>query len=136
MLKIRMQRVGRTGMPAYRIVVAEHTASPKAGKFVEKVGSYNPKTKERSLDTERVKYWMSVGAQPSDTMHNMLVTMGVIKGGKINVLPKFVAKEVPAEEPAAAPVAAAAPAAETAPEEAPAVAQEAPADAGSEEAAA
>lgn len=135
MLKIRMQRTGRTGMPTYRIVVAEHTASPKAGKFVEKVGSYNPKTKERSLDTERVKYWMSVGAQPSDTMHNMLVTMGVIKGGKINVLPKFVPKEVPAEE--AAPAAAAAPAAEVPAAEEPAAAEEAPAaEAATEEAAA
>lgn len=135
MLKIRMQRVGRTGMPAYRIVVAEHTASPKAGKFVEKVGSYNPKTKERSLDTERVKYWMSVGAKPSDTMHNMLVAMGVIKGDKINVLPKFVAPVKPVEE--AAPAVAAAPAAEAPAEEAPAVAEEAPAaEAATEEAAA
>lgn len=122
MLKIRMQRVGRTGMPAYRIVVAEHTASPKAGKVVEKLGSYNPKTKERVLDLERVKYWISVGAQPSDTMHNMLVSLGAVKGGKINVLPKFVAKEVPAEE--AAP-AAEVPAAD-APTEVAAVAEEAP----------
>ena len=71
MLKIRMQRVGRINTPAYRIVVIEHTASPKAGKFVEKVGSYNPKSKERVLNTERVKYWLSVGAKPSDTVHNV-----------------------------------------------------------------
>ena len=84
-----MQRTGRINMPSYRIVVVEHTASPKAGKFVEKVGTYNPKSKERTLDSERVKYWMSVGAQPSDTVHNMLVSAGVITSKKINVLPKF-----------------------------------------------
>lgn len=98
MLKIRMQRTGRINSPSFRIVVVEHTASPKAGKFVEKVGTYNPKTKERTLDLERVKYWMSVGAKPSDTVHNMLVTLGAIKGAKINILPKFV-EPAKAEEP-------------------------------------
>ena len=139
MLKIRMQRVGRTGMPAYRIVVAEHTASPKAGKVVEKLGSYNPKTKERVLDLERVQYWISVGAQPSDTMHNMLVSLGAVKGKKVNVLPKFVAKEVPAEEVAPAAViapAVAASAEETPVDAVPAAAEEAPAvEAATEEAA-
>lgn len=75
-------------MPAYRIVVAEHTVGPKSGKFVEKLGSYNPKTKQRTLNADRIKYWMSVGAKPSETVHNMLISAGVIKGEKINVLPK------------------------------------------------
>jgi len=105
MLKIRMQRVGRINQPSYRIVVTEHTASPKAGKFVEKLGTYNPHTKVRTLDEERVKYWISVGAQPSDTMHNMLLSAGVISGKKINVLPSYKAPEAPAVE--AAPEAAA-----------------------------
>src|SRR6202012_1007014 len=83
MLKIRMQRIGRTHQASYRIVVTEHTASPKAGKFVEKLGTYNPKTKARTLDEVRVKYWISVGAQPSATMHNMLVGAGVISAKKI-----------------------------------------------------
>ena len=115
MLKIRMQRTGRINMPSYRIVVLEHTSSPKAGKFVEKVGTYNPKSKERVLDTERIKYWMSVGAQPSATVHNMLVSLGILNEKKINVLPSYkepVKEEVKAE-------AAAAPAPE-APAEAPA----------------
>jgi small subunit ribosomal protein S16 len=116
MLKIRMQRVGRINQPSYRIVVIEHTSSPKAGKFVEKLGTYNPHTKARTLDEARVKYWISVGAQPSATMHNMLVSSGVISGKKINVLPGFKAPEVPAAEPAPAP---AAPATEV-PAEAPA----------------
>ena len=121
MLKIRMQRTGRINTPSYRIVVLEHASSPKAGKYVEKVGTYDPKSKQRTLDTDRVKYWISVGAQPSPTVHNMLVSLGIIDAKKINVLPKYkepIKEEVVAE---AAPAAAEAPAAEAAPiEESPA----------------
>lgn len=83
MLKIRLQRIGRKNMPAYRIIVAEHTRGPKTGSIVERLGTYNPKTKERTLEAERVKYWLSVGAQASATMHNMLVSAKVISGAKI-----------------------------------------------------
>lgn len=93
MLKIRMQRTGRINTPSYRIVVVEHTASPKAGKFVDKVGTYDPKSKQRVLDTERIKHWISVGAQPSATVHNMLVSLKIIEGKKINVLPMYKAPE-------------------------------------------
>ncbi len=89
MLKIRLQRVGRINMPAYRVIVAEHTRGPKTGNFVEVVGTYNPKSKERALKEDRIKYWISVGAKPSATMHNMLISAGVISGKKINVLPAF-----------------------------------------------
>lgn len=114
MLKIRLQRIGRINSPAYRIVVTENARAAKTGNFVEKVGTYNPKTKERTLNEERVKYWMSVGAKPSDTMHNMLISMGVISGKKINVLPKFVepAKEEVVEVPAEASAKEEAPAAD------------------------
>jgi small subunit ribosomal protein S16 len=88
MLKIRLQRIGRANDPSYRVVVTEHTNGPKAGKEVEKVGSYNPKTKVRVLDAERIKYWLSVGAQASGTMHNMLISANIITGKKVNVLPK------------------------------------------------
>lgn len=98
MLKIRMQRTGRTNAPSYRIVVVEHTASPKAGNFVDKVGTYNPKTKEHNLDAEKVKHWISVGAKPSPTVHNMLVSLGVINAKKINILPAY---KAPAEAAAA-----------------------------------
>lgn len=123
-----MQRVGRINMPSYRIIVVEHTEGPKTGNIVEKVGTYNPRSKERAIDADRVKYWMSVGAQPSDTVHNMLVSLGILNAKKINVLPKFVEPEKPAEEPAAeAPAPAAEEAApEAAAEEAPA-AEETPA---------
>ena len=82
-------------MPAYRVIVAEHKRGPKAGNIVEKVGTYNPKTKERQLNDERIKYWLSVGAKASDTVHNMLIATGIISGKKINVLPK---KTVPAKD--------------------------------------
>lgn len=107
MLKIRLQRQGRINQPSYRIIVTEHARSPKTGSFVEQIGTYNPTSKERTLNEERAKYWLSVGAQASPTMHNMLVTAGVVKGKKVNVLPKFVEEKkaeeaAPAEAPAQA----------------------------------
>jgi small subunit ribosomal protein S16 len=116
MLKIRLQRTGRTNDPSYRVVVTEHTNGPKSGRAVEKLGSYNPKSKERVLDAERIKYWLSVGAKATGTMHNMLINAGIITGKKIIVLPK---KTVTKTEDAAAP-AEAAPAAEEPKEEIPA----------------
>lgn len=109
-------------MPSYRIVVLEHTRSPKAGNFLEKLGSYNPKSKERILNADRIKYWISKGAQPSPTMHNMLVSAGIISGKKMNVLPRKNPPKVETPEAEAAPAAAPvkAPAAEAAPAEAPA----------------
>lgn len=120
MLKIRLQRTGRTNNPSYRVVVTEHTNGPKSGRAVEALGSYNPKTKERVLNDERIKYWLSVGAKATGTMHNMLVNAKIVTGKKINVLPK---KTVPKkDEPVAeaAPAAAEAPVAEEPKEEAPA----------------
>jgi len=95
-----MQRAGRKNDPTFRVVVAEHTTAPQSGKFVEKLGSYHPKTKHFTLDSERVKYWLSVGAQASDRVHNVLISEGIIEGAKRNVLPKKtpVVKEDSAEE--------------------------------------
>ncbi|MBI4067910.1 30S ribosomal protein S16 [Candidatus Kaiserbacteria bacterium] len=127
MLVIRLQRTGRTNDPAFRVVVCEHTIGPKAGKYLEKLGSYNPKTKHRVLDQERITYWMSQGAKPSETMHNMFVSEGILKTAKINVLPKrkILAKREQAKKVAADQ--AAPEAAKNAPkkEEAPAAATEA-----------
>ncbi len=98
MLKIRLQRIGRRNDPHFRVLVAEHTAGPKSNKFVEKVGTLNPKTKELQLNAERIKYWLSVGAQATDRVHNMLVKAGIVKADTINVLPQKtpVVKEDPA----------------------------------------
>jgi len=103
MLKIRLQRIGRKNDPSYRVVVAEHARGPKSGNFVERVGVYNPNTKERAFNKERILYWMSVGAKASGTVHNMLVSEGIVAGEKVNVLPKKtpIAKEKGADESAA-----------------------------------
>ncbi len=88
MLKIRLQRIGRRNDPHFRVLVAESTAGPKSNKFVEKVGTVNPKTKDTQLNAERIKYWLSVGAQASGRVHNMLIKEGIIKANTINVLPQ------------------------------------------------
>jgi small subunit ribosomal protein S16 len=88
MLKIRLQRIGRKNDPSFRAVLTDSKNSTKSGKFLEILGTYNPKAGEKNLMTDRIKYWISKGAKPSDTMHNFLVQDKVISGKKINVLPK------------------------------------------------
>ena len=102
MLKIRLQRTGRINQPSYRIIVTEHARAAKTGAFVEQLGTYNPNSKQHTLNDERAKYWLSVGAKASPTMHNMLVRLGVVKGKKINVLPRKSPPKVEGETPAAA----------------------------------
>lgn len=89
MLKIRLQRVGRKHEPTYRVVVCDSKRGPKSGDNVEILGAYDARDKnETKVNEERVKYWISNGAQVSDTVHNLLINLGIIKGKKINVLPK------------------------------------------------
>ncbi len=88
MLKIRLQRIGRKNDPAFRVVLTDSKNSTKSGKFLELLGTYNPKTKEKNLLADRMKYWMSQGAKCSDTIHNFLVQDKIIEGKKINVLSK------------------------------------------------
>ena len=78
---IRFQRVGRRNDPAFRIMVAEKRSKPRSG-GIEAVGSYHPKTKHTVLKNERILHWLSRGAKPSDTVHNLLVSAGVIRGKK------------------------------------------------------
>lgn len=82
MLRIRLFRVGKRNQPAFKIVVTERENPPSGGNFLEQVGFWNPLTKERNLKEKRIKHWLSVGAQPSDTVHNMLVDTGIIEGKK------------------------------------------------------
>ncbi|HEY90061.1 MAG TPA: 30S ribosomal protein S16 [Thermoflexia bacterium] len=79
MLKIRLRRMGRKKQPTYRVVIAEST-SPRDGKFVEIVGSYNPRTDPETvqLKKERVLYWLQVGAQPTESVARILRTHGVL----------------------------------------------------------
>ena len=85
---MRLQRVGRRNDPAYRIVVTDKRTGVKSDKHVARLGSYNPKMDHIQLDKEAAKEWLAKGVQPSDTLHNILVSQGVIDGKKINVLPK------------------------------------------------
>lgn len=66
MVKIRLKRIGQRNRPFYRIVVADSRRS-RDGKYIEAVGYYNPKTKHLTINKERVEYWLSKGAQPTDT---------------------------------------------------------------------
>ena len=88
MLKIRLQRIGRKNDPSFRVVLTDKRNSTKSGKFLEILGTYNPKAHEMNLMPERIKYWISQGAKPSETMHNFLVKEKIVTGKKINVLPK------------------------------------------------
>lgn len=88
MLMIRFQRIGRTNDPAFRIVLLEKERAAKTGRITEQLGTYNPKSKALTLNEERVKYWISVGAQPTDSIHNLLINKKVIEGKKVNALPK------------------------------------------------
>lgn len=92
MLKIRLQRIGRKNDPAFRVVLTDSKNSAKSGKFLEILGTYNPKSKEknfnRDFQADRIKYWIGQGAKCSDTMHNFLAHDKIILGKKVNVLPK------------------------------------------------
>ncbi len=85
---IRFQRIGRTNDPAFRIAVLEKERAAKAGNIVELLGTYNPRSKALTLNEASVKEWIAKGAQPTDSIRNLLINKGVIEGKKVNVLPK------------------------------------------------
>jgi small subunit ribosomal protein S16 len=101
MLVIRYFRIGKTNQPYFKVVVTDKRRPTKGGRFVEEVGFIDPVKKVKKLNAERIKYWLSVGAQPSDTVHNLLIAEKITEGKKIPVHHK---KKV--EKAAAAPVAA------------------------------
>ena len=72
-VKIRMKRVGTKNTPVFRIVVAD-SRSPRDGKFIEELGTYQPlkKGNNYTLDLDRAKYWLSKGAQPSETVASFI----------------------------------------------------------------
>ena len=73
MVKIRLRRMGAKKAPFYRIVVAD-SRSPRDGRFIEEIGTYDPLSETNSLrvDTERANYWLANGAQPTDTVRALL----------------------------------------------------------------
>jgi small subunit ribosomal protein S16 len=88
MLMIRFQRIGRKNDPAFRIAVLEKTSGPKAGKYVELVGTYNPKTKDTNIQSDRIQDWVKKGAQISPSVKNLLIKEGIMEGTKTAVVSK------------------------------------------------
>lgn len=137
MLMIRFQRIGRKNDASFRMAVLEKTAGPKAGKYVDLVGTYNPKTKQITYKADRIQDWITKGAQVSPSLKNLLIKNGVLTGEKQAViskknLEKNIAKKKAEEEAAAAKLAEEKAKAEAAEakvaEEAAAAAAEAPAE--------
>lgn len=113
MVVLRLSRVGKKNHPTFRIIASDKQKDT-VGSYLELLGSYDPHATPMRIELkyDRVKYWLSVGAQPSDTVHNLLVEKGLIDSTK-----RVIAKAAPKEEPAV----------ETAKAEAPAAAEQAPA---------
>lgn len=80
MVRIRLRRVGGKKQPAYRIVVTDRR-NPRDGRFIEKIGYYNPRTEPSTVEVneERVLYWLDKGAQPSDAVHRLLKNLGTME---------------------------------------------------------
>lgn len=98
MLTIRLTRVGKKNSPAYRVVVADKKRAVKR-KFIEILGHYNPiaKPKEIIIDKDRASFWMERGAQPSDTIRNLMCDLGILnKKEKANKVygKKFTKKQI------------------------------------------
>jgi len=80
--RIRLRRIGRKGLPLYRIVVTDRE-SPRDGRFIETIGSYNPKLEKDKItvDAEKAKQWIAKGATPTDTVRALLAKAGVLAQG-------------------------------------------------------
>jgi small subunit ribosomal protein S16 len=82
--RIRLRRVGRKGLPLYRIVVADQEA-PRDGRFIEILGTYNPKGETAAdkvnVDADKARQWIAKGATPSDTVQSLLKQAGVYQAG-------------------------------------------------------
>ena len=79
MVKIRLMRMGMKGAPSYRVVIAD-ARSPRDGRIIENIGWYNPRTEPSTItiDADRAKHWLSVGAQPTDSVVSLLIRSGII----------------------------------------------------------
>jgi small subunit ribosomal protein S16 len=98
-LKIRLARGGVKKRPFYRLVVAENTAS-RDGRFIERLGSYNPLLEKSDtarfvVNEERVKYWLSIGAKPSDRVDKLLAEVKITEKAAVRNTPK---KSAPKEK--------------------------------------
>lgn len=102
-VKIRMQRGGSSHNPHYRVVVTD-VRTPRDGRFVERVGTYDPKNKKETeqvnLKLDRIDYWLGVGAQPSDTVRSLIKRARKAAPAEVEASAK---EEAPAVEAEAAP---------------------------------
>jgi len=83
MLVIRLFRTGKSNQPQFKIIVTDKKNPPRGGRFLEVLGNYSPITKKINFKTDRIKYWMSVGAKPLPTVYNLLISEKIIEGKKI-----------------------------------------------------
>ncbi len=88
MLSIRLQRVGRKHDPSFRVVLTDSKNATQSGKFLELLGSYDARKGAPALNAERISHWVSKGAQPSPTVHNLLVRTGAVKAKKVHLAKK------------------------------------------------
>ena len=77
-VKLRLKRMGAKKKPFYRIVAAD-ARSPRDGRFIELIGTYNPDKEEVTVDKEKAIKWLSTGAQPTDTVRSILSKNGIMK---------------------------------------------------------
>ncbi len=84
MVKLRFARVGRKNIAIFKIVAQDSQVDP-FGRVIEILGFYNPKTKEKRINAEKVKEWIKKGAQITDSLYNLLITEKIIEGKKRNV---------------------------------------------------
>lgn len=84
MLAIRFSRIGRKNYPSYRIIVSEKSKDTQGG-YLEVLGHYNPQKKTCDVSKERILYWISHGAKPSPSVHNLFVDQNVIQAPKVKV---------------------------------------------------
>ena len=117
-VRIRLSRGGSKKRPFYRVVAADQRA-PRDGRFIEKLGTYNPLLPQDHeqrlvLDVERVKYWLGVGAQPTDRLEKLFANLGLVKAPAVREQPKKSAPKAKAQERMKEKEAAAAAAAEAA----------------------
>lgn len=101
-LKIRLARGGSKKRPFYRLVVAENTA-PRDGKFIERLGSYNPLLEKDNderliVQADRVKYWLSVGAKATERVEKLLAELKIVDAPAISERPQKSAPKKKAQE--------------------------------------
>ena len=123
MLAIKLQRVGKKHQPSYRVVIQEKREKLN-GRSLEDVGWWNPLLQKSEYKKERLEHWLKVGAQPTVTVWNLLVSAGIVSGAKKpkHKKPKAVAAAAPSAAPTAAPATEAKPV-ESKPAETPTAAQ-------------